>query len=54
VGGIDPAEMVHVFNMGLGMLVIVPAEQAAAAQALVPELAEVGEMVAGPAEVHIV
>jgi phosphoribosylformylglycinamidine cyclo-ligase len=54
VGGIDPAEMVHVFNMGLGMLVILPAEQAAAAQALVPELAVVGEMVAGPAEVHIV
>ena len=45
-GGIDDAEMAHVFNLGLGMLLIVPAEQAAEALALLGGDAWiVGEMV---------
>lgn len=46
-GDIAPAEMMHVFNMGVGMLVIVPQEQSAAAVEAVPELDVVGEIVAG-------
>ncbi len=44
-GGIRPHELFHAFNMGLGMLLIVPAAQADAAQAAVPELLRVGEVV---------
>ncbi len=52
-GRIEDGEMAHVFNLGLGMLLIIPHEQAAAARALLGEGAwVVGEMVergAGPA-----
>lgn len=47
LGNIADAEMYHVFNMGLGMLVIVPPEDVTKAQQVVPETAVVGEMVAG-------
>jgi phosphoribosylformylglycinamidine cyclo-ligase len=47
VGRIDDAEMAHVFNLGLGMLVIVAAERAGVAlRALGPDAWRVGEMVA--------
>lgn len=52
-GDIATAEMVHVFNMGLGMLVFVPEDQVELAQATVPELRLVGEMVSGPSEVAV-
>lgn len=54
VGQVDAAEMFHVFNMGLGLLIVLPAAQAAAAQALVPEAALVGEIVAGAGSVTVV
>jgi phosphoribosylformylglycinamidine cyclo-ligase len=48
LGNIADAEMFHVFNMGLGMLAVVPPEQVATAQAALPEgLHVVGEVVAG-------
>ncbi len=47
LGDIDDAEMVHVFNMGLGMLVVVPPGDVAQARQAVPEAVIVGEMVAG-------
>ncbi len=46
-GKIADAEMFHVFNMGLGMLVILPPEQAELAQEILLETAVVGEMAAG-------
>lgn len=53
-GHISDAEMAHVFNLGLGMLVIIPAEQVAAAQsALSYAIFTVGEMVPGPKQVSI-
>ncbi len=47
LGDIDDAEMVHVFNMGLGMLVVVPPGDVAQARQAVPEAVVVGEMIAG-------
>ncbi len=53
-GQISDAEMFHVFNMGLGMLAVVAPEQAAQAQAALPdEIFLVGEVVAGEQRVHI-
>lgn len=46
-GGIDDHEMAHVFNLGLGMLVIVPAGQARTALDVLEEAWPVGEAVAG-------
>ena len=46
-GQINEAEMAHVFNLGLGMLVIVPQAQVDLAVTAVPEACVVGEMVAG-------
>lgn len=48
-GQVATGEMFHAFNMGLGMIVIVPAEQVAQARALVPALAQVGEVIADDA-----
>lgn len=45
-GQIDDAEMAHVFNLGLGMLVVTPADQAAAALDTLGEGWLVGEVVA--------
>ncbi len=53
VGNIPDDEMFHVFNMGLGMLVVIPPDQQEKAQALLPELTRVGDMVAGGGEVSI-
>lgn len=53
LGDIDDAEMVHVFNMGLGMLLIVPPADVAVAQQAVPEATVVGEMVAGVIGVEV-
>jgi phosphoribosylformylglycinamidine cyclo-ligase len=49
VGQVDDAEMFHVFNMGLGMLLVVPPDQVSAAKALLPTLAQIGEIVAADA-----
>lgn len=46
-GHISDAEMAHVFNLGLGMLVIVPREPVDLAVTTVPQARIVGEMVAG-------
>lgn len=43
-GNIDGAEMFRVFNMGLGILVVVPAEQIGAALDIVPPAWRVGEI----------
>lgn len=44
LGGISDRDMFHAFNMGLGMLVIVPADAVTQAQAVVSELTPVGEI----------
>ncbi|MBK8904634.1 MAG: phosphoribosylamine--glycine ligase [Anaerolineaceae bacterium] len=46
-GHISDAEMAHVFNLGLGMLVMVPREQVDLALTAVPQAHLVGEMFAG-------
>lgn len=46
-GRIDDHEMAHVFNVGLGMLVVVPADQANQALGLLEDAWLVGEAVAG-------
>ena len=54
LGTIPDAEMHHVFNMGLGMLVIVPPEQAELAlKTLGDDIYQVGEMVEGEKKVVI-
>lgn len=54
-GQVSNEEMFHVFNMGLGMLAILPAEAAAPAIAVHPdELRVVGQVTAGRGEVTIV
>lgn len=50
---VDAAEQFHALNMGIGMIVIVPAEQVDAALAAVPEMYRVGEVVAGERTVTI-
>jgi phosphoribosylformylglycinamidine cyclo-ligase len=53
-GGISDEEMFHVFNMGLGMLVMVPPEQVASAQAVLgDDVFVVGEIVADKSGVEI-
>lgn len=50
IGEIDDQEMAHVFNLGLGMLIVLPKEQADAALTLLPvelEATIVGEVVSG-------
>ena len=44
-GGIDPAEMARVFNMGLGMVIVTSPEQASAAKYSAPEAIEVGRVI---------
>lgn len=53
LGDIAEAEMYHVFNMGLGMLVVVSPGDVSLAVQTVPELFVVGEMVAGVDGVEI-
>lgn len=54
LGQVETAEMFHVFNMGLGMLAIVPSGHVATAQDQLPgDVYVVGEMVPGNQEVII-
>lgn len=54
-GEISTAEMFHVFNMGLGMLVVVTAEQASLVQRILgDDVYLVGEITAGAQEVTLV
>lgn len=50
---VSDAEMFHVFNMGLGMLVIMPQTDAEHASGLLPELRRVGTITQGAREVVI-
>ena len=53
-GQISPEEMAHVFNLGLGMLLIVPPDQVAAAHSVLSyAIFTVGEMVAGAKQVTL-
>jgi phosphoribosylformylglycinamidine cyclo-ligase len=55
MGNISDEEMFHVFNMGLGMLVMVPPEQVLAAQAVLGnDVFVVGEIAAGESGVEII
>ncbi len=47
VGNVSDAEMFDVFNMGLGMLIVLPLDEATRARDLLPEAAQVGEIVLG-------
>jgi len=54
-GGVSEQEMYRVFNMGIGMLAVVAADQAAVLQAAIPEETWlVGELVAGRKVVSLV
>lgn len=53
LGNVPDDEMWRVFNMGMGMLVVVPPEQVAIAQATLADLALVGEIVVGDRQVEI-
>lgn len=53
-GGIDTDEMFNVFNMGLGMVLVVSAEDAPAVQEAVPEAVVVGEVVRGEGDRRVV
>ena len=55
-GDVSLAEMCHVFNMGVGYVVICAADDVAAAQAAVPAAVPIGEVraSAGPAVVRVV
>lgn len=53
LGDIDDVEMFRVFNMGMGMLVILPKEQVQTAQEILPESYIVGEIVNGQHDVRI-
>ncbi|HET9494197.1 MAG TPA: AIR synthase-related protein, partial [Chloroflexia bacterium] len=44
-GGIDPAEMARVFNMGIGMVVVVAPEDADAVLARTPEMFRAGRVI---------
>jgi phosphoribosylformylglycinamidine cyclo-ligase len=52
-GGVSTEEMFHAFNMGLGMLLIVPASDTAKAAAILPELRVVGEIARGGSGVEL-
>ena len=49
-GAISDEEMARVFNLGIGMVAVVPSDQASAACALVPGARVVGEVVAAGSE----
>jgi phosphoribosylformylglycinamidine cyclo-ligase len=46
-GVVSDVEMAHVFNLGLGMLVFLPASQVEEARRLIPEAVQVGEVQVG-------
>lgn len=47
IGKIDPQEMYRVFNMGIGMTVIVPSEQADRVQNTISDIVRIGHIVDG-------
>lgn len=51
--GIEELEMYRVFNMGAGMLVVIPAQAVAKALALLPEARHIGIIVAGNQTVEL-
>jgi len=53
-GGVDAAEMYHVFNMGIGMVAVVSQEDARRALELEKELKVIGELVPGRRQVILV
>jgi phosphoribosylformylglycinamidine cyclo-ligase len=53
LGEIDSQEMFHVFNMGRGMLIIVPAADLPLVREVLEEVYVVGEMVVGEKKVVI-
>ncbi len=53
LGNIPAEDMFHTFNMGLGMLVIVPQDQVEQARQIQPELSIVGEVISGHNRVEI-
>lgn len=55
LGRVDPLEMYRVFNLGIGMVVVVGAEKAAALQQAIPEETwQIGQIAAGETEVRLV
>jgi len=56
-GAVDPAEMAGVFNMGIGMVLVVPAADAGRALAVLGDhghrAVEIGRITAGTGEVHL-
>jgi phosphoribosylformylglycinamidine cyclo-ligase len=53
-GGIHPAEMWRTFNMGVGMVIVIPQDQVAAAQAAEPAAWRVGRVVENPGPERVV
>ncbi len=53
LGRVSDDELFRVFNMGLGMLIVVPREQVEQAHAVLPEAALVGEITAGESMVTV-
>ena len=51
-GDVSDAELAHVFNLGLGMLVFLPPSQIEEAQRLIPEAIQVGEVQKGTRRVR--
>lgn len=53
LGGVTDSEMFHVFNMGIGMLVVLPREHAALAVSALGDATLAGEIVAGSGAVTV-
>ncbi len=51
--GLDEHEAYRTFNMGLGMIVVLPADQLAKSQAAVPELRHVGQVLPANGDVRV-
>jgi phosphoribosylformylglycinamidine cyclo-ligase len=54
MGNVDRAEMYHVFNMGVGMVVVCSPEKVSALQQQAPELAVIGEVTRQAGEERII
>jgi phosphoribosylformylglycinamidine cyclo-ligase len=52
-GNVADAEMRRTFNMGIGMVVVLDRSKVAAAQALEPQLVELGEVVEGKGVTYV-
>lgn len=53
IGNVDESEMYRVFNMGIGMIVIVPAEQAQLVQSISNDIQQIGHIISGTGMVRI-